>query len=139
MFKSFNDFIPEIQSVITDHHLIIENIDNTIYLIKHHKFCIKIYDKAGHGYLFNYAILKKPNKDYYSKEEYVDSWFYQYIKKEFYNENYHRSIEEYNKELINFKNSFEDVVLYLKNTDDSFWLGIQELFSDQIERLKKNN
>jgi hypothetical protein len=129
---AFENFIkPDFANYLAQHSLIYKIISPELSLIYNDKYCIKLYDKAGHGFSFSANIINSYDDGIYSEGEISFYWVFEYFKLSRHSSFIDRTESSYNENIPIFIEDLKILISRLDNIKTSFWEDIGAYIKSQ--------
>ena len=97
-----------------------------LIIIFNENYCIKIYDRLGHGFGVNVNVAEKYDESLYDNDSFALTWAFEYFKIKQTASFYSRSENQYLNSLPNLINDLKNIVLRLTKMTQVEWISMKE-------------
>jgi hypothetical protein len=139
--KVFEDYITaEFLDWLKVNSLIFRKISDNLFLIYKSEYCIKIYDRIGHGYGVNINISMNYDESIYEGDTCSAYWVYKYFGLT-ENANFeNRSLIEYQNNLPQLLLDLKCLICKMEESKNALWDSIIKWINEEsVKKLKSNH
>ncbi|RZK04437.1 MAG: hypothetical protein EOO46_16575 [Flavobacterium sp.] len=97
-----------------------------LIIIFNENYCIKIYDRLGHGFGVNVNVAEKYDESLYDNDSFTLTWAFEYFKIKQTASFYSRSENQYLNSLPNLINDLKNIFSRLTNMTEIEWTSMKE-------------
>ncbi len=120
--KTINEYLNDgFEDYLTKKGLALKKIESNHYAIFNSDYCIKIYDRPGHGYNINVNIARTYNESVYEKDECNLYWAMKYFGLVQSSDFSSRKPEDYESNLPLLMNDLKKLIGKLDTLSEIFW------------------
>lgn len=138
--KTFQDYVDAdmigwLQNNNLDFKFVNINLDKgSLILFFNDHFCIKIYDRLGHGFGVNINIANKYDESIYENDDFNLSWGYKYFKIEESASFGSRSESQYVRNLQNLIDDIKTIIPRLNQLTSKEWIEMKEWINKESRK-----
>ncbi|NMC58096.1 MAG: hypothetical protein GYA51_01675 [Candidatus Methanofastidiosa archaeon] len=138
--KTFQDYVDAdmigwLQNNNLDFKFVNINLDKgSLILFFNDRFCIKIYDRLGHGFGVNINIANKYDESIYENDDFNLSWGYKYFKIEESASFGSRSESQYVRNLQNLIDDIKTIIPRLNQLTSKEWIEMKEWINKESRK-----
>lgn len=131
---SFQDFIDsKFLHWLDEYSLLYKDVGPNLKLVFCDKFCIKLYDKAGHGHSFTANVAPSYSEDMYHDDEITIHWLFSYFGLEQSYSFSKRTKKAYVDNIPVFIHDLQILIEHLIHIDETFWADLRRFVSSDLE------
>jgi hypothetical protein len=118
-------------------HAKIKTDKGTLYNLYNDKFCLKIYDRIGHGFGVNINLANKYDESIYDNDSFSLHWAFEYFKIEQTASFSSRTENQYEQNLPNLISDIKNIIPRLNQMTASEWDSMTEWIEKEARKQSK--